>query len=158
MRLPLTPHGAREISLAGVSALAAGAALWAVWPPLSALAGLGFVYVLAFFRDPARVPAELPLPDRGPESYHLYPNHPNPFNPSTSIRYDLPEASVVRLAVYNALGQQVRMLVSQEQAAGSYDVVWDGRDGSGRVVSSGVYLMQFRAGTYARTHKMLLLK
>ena len=63
MRLPVTRHGAREIALGSVAALGSGAALWAVWPPLSAMAIVGFLYVLAFFRDPLRVPEEIPLPD-----------------------------------------------------------------------------------------------
>ena len=62
MKIPVTSWGAPEMSLAGVSALAVGAALWAVWPPLIALAALGFLYVLAFFRDPERRPEIEPLP------------------------------------------------------------------------------------------------
>jgi phosphatidylserine decarboxylase len=63
LNLPITRYGAREISLAAVCSLAAGAALWVAWPPLAALALIGFLYVLAFFRDPHRVPEEVPLPD-----------------------------------------------------------------------------------------------
>lgn len=63
MHLPITRYGAREISLAAVAALGSAAALWAVWPPLSAMVIVGFLYVLAFFRDPLRVPGEIPLPD-----------------------------------------------------------------------------------------------
>jgi phosphatidylserine decarboxylase len=63
LKLPVTAHGSREILLAATASLGAGAALWAVWPPLSALAALAFLYVLAFFRDPVRVPEEMPLPD-----------------------------------------------------------------------------------------------
>lgn len=61
MKLPVTAYGAREISLAAVVSLVVAGALWAVWPPLAALPALGFLYVLAFFRDPLRVPEELPL-------------------------------------------------------------------------------------------------
>ncbi len=63
MKLPITSYGAREIALGGVATLASAAALWAVWPPLAALAVVGFLYVLAFFRDPLRVPEETPVPD-----------------------------------------------------------------------------------------------
>jgi len=63
LRLPLTGHGAREIVLAAVASLVCAAALWALWPPLVALPTAGFLYVLAFFRDPCRVPEETPLPD-----------------------------------------------------------------------------------------------
>jgi phosphatidylserine decarboxylase len=61
VRLPVTWHGAREISLAAVVSLGLAGALWAAWPPLAALPAVGFLYVLAFFRDPLRVPEELPL-------------------------------------------------------------------------------------------------
>ncbi len=63
MRLPVTGYGAREICLAAVASLATAAALWALWPPLAALSAMGLVYVLAFFRDPYRVPEETPLSD-----------------------------------------------------------------------------------------------
>lgn len=62
MKLPLTRHGAPEIALAAVAALAVGAALWAAWPPLALLALAGFLYVAAFFRDPERAPEEVPPP------------------------------------------------------------------------------------------------
>jgi phosphatidylserine decarboxylase len=62
LRIPLTSHGAPEMALAAVAALTAGAVLWTLWPPLAALAVLGFLYVLAFFRDPERRPEVEPLP------------------------------------------------------------------------------------------------
>jgi phosphatidylserine decarboxylase len=62
LKLPVTAYGAREIALAAVASAAAAGALWAAWPPLAALPALAFLYVLAFFRDPRRVPEELPLP------------------------------------------------------------------------------------------------
>ncbi len=86
------------------------------------------------------------------------PNYPNPFNPATTIRYALPEASDVRLTIYNVLGQQVRALVQGHQEAGYYRVTWDGRDDNGRVVSSGVYLYRFVSSGLVETRRMLLLK
>ena len=93
-----------------------------------------------------------------PTDYALGQNYPNPFNPSTKIAYSLPEAGPVRLAVYNLLGQEVRLLVDEVKAAGFQAVVWDGRDGRGHAVASGVYLYRLRAGAFTEARKMILLK
>ena len=95
-----------------------------------------------------------PLPDQ----YRLSQNTPNPFNPSTSIGYQLPNAGMVRLAVYNPLGQELRVLVDERSDAGSFTVTWDGRDALGRQVSSGVYLYRIKAGDFSTSRRMLLLK
>jgi len=93
-----------------------------------------------------------------PGDYALYPNYPNPFNPSTTVRYDLPEQAQVEIAIYNIAGQRVRTLVSGTQSAGRQEVVWDGCDDSGSRVSSGVYLYRMSAGDFVRSRKMMLLK
>ena len=85
-------------------------------------------------------------------------NYPNPFNPATTIRYSLTEASDVRLVVYNVLGQAVRALVNAHQRAGMYQVVWDGRDASGQEVTSGVYLYRLKAGANVAIRKMVFAK
>ena len=85
-------------------------------------------------------------------------NYPNPFNPATTIRYTLPEASDVRLTVYNILGQQVRVLVSTKQMPGVYSVSWDSRDAYGRSVASGLYFYRLEAGPHVAVRKMLLMK
>ncbi|MCX6833851.1 MAG: T9SS type A sorting domain-containing protein [candidate division Zixibacteria bacterium] len=97
-------------------------------------------------------PGNLPL------EFALHANYPNPFNPTTTIRYDLPEQADVRIAVYNVVGQVVRTLVNRPVSAGQYETVWDGRDDSGRQVSSGVYLYRMTAGDFTQSRKMLLLK
>ena len=93
-----------------------------------------------------------------PSAASLGPNRPNPFNPATTIRYSLEKAVDVKLAIYNLLGQEVRLLVRQFQPAGSYTVVWDGRDAAGKQVSTGVYLYRLRAGTDVVARKMVLAK
>lgn len=93
-----------------------------------------------------------------PVAASLGPNHPNPFNPSTSIRYSLNDAANVKLAVYNLLGQEIRLLVRQFQPSGNYTVVWDGRDAAGRQVSTGMYLYRLQAGAEVVTRKMVLAK
>ena len=88
-----------------------------------------------------------------PERFILEQNYPNPFNPSTTIRYDLPYTTVVRLVVFNALGQQVATLVQGEQAAGVHEVRFDA---SG--LSSGVYIYRLSAGQFVQARKLLLLQ
>ena len=95
-----------------------------------------------------------PLPDR----FSLEQNMPNPFNPSTVIGYELPEAGPVRLAVYNLLGQEVRVLVNETRDAGSFTATWDGTDALGRRVASGIYLYRIQAGSFSASRRMLLLK
>lgn len=83
---------------------------------------------------------------------------PNPFNPSTLIGYQLPEAGMVRLAIYNLIGQEVRELVNDRWNAGSFAATWDGTDALGRRVASGMYLYRIQAGSFSATKRMLLLK
>ena len=84
---------------------------------------------------------------------------PNPFNPTTTIRYALPEAAEVRLVVLNMLGQQVKSLVADHQQAGAYAVVWNATDESAQPVSGGVYFLHLRVGrTITKVEKVLLVK
>lgn len=83
---------------------------------------------------------------------------PNPFNPSTRIGYELAEDAAVHLAVYDAAGRLVRVLVDTPQTAGRHHAVWDGRDRHGRTVAAGVYLYQLEAGDYSATRRMMLVK
>ncbi|MBW6514259.1 MAG: T9SS type A sorting domain-containing protein [Candidatus Syntrophosphaera sp.] len=88
----------------------------------------------------------------------LQGNHPNPFNPSTTISFGLKEASVVRIGIYNLKGQLVATLLDGEKAAGNHSLVWNGNDASGRPVSSGVYFCRMEAPEHSSTRKMLMLK
>jgi hypothetical protein len=85
-------------------------------------------------------------------------NHPNPFNPATTIHYSLEEATDVRLTIYNVLGQPVRTLVQGGQGSGVHHVVWDGRDALGHQVTSGLYLYRLEAGQQVAVRKMILAK
>ncbi len=93
-----------------------------------------------------------------PKKFALLPNYPNPFNPSTTLRYELPRPAKVTLQVYNLLGQELLTLSEGWQALGRYEVVWSERDRSGRAVSTGVYFAVLRADGRAITRKMVLLK
>lgn len=93
-----------------------------------------------------------------PDGFALHQNYPNPFNPTTTISYNLSKNSAVTLKVFNLAGQEVKTLVNENQAAGSKQVTWDGRDNNRHQVASGIYLYQLQAGNQMQTKKMVLLK
>ena len=93
-----------------------------------------------------------------PERFSLYQNHPNPFNPVTTIRYDVPEWSQVRLTVFDLLGKEVKTLVDGTQPAGFHRVTWDGRNHVGQEVATGVYIYQLKTGEFVATKRLILLK
>jgi hypothetical protein len=90
--------------------------------------------------------------------FALSQNLPNPFNPSTTIRFNLPENAVVRLTVYDATGALVRTLVDGRVNAGSHEVTWNGADANGRAVASGVYFYRLADGRSVVTRRMTLLR
>ncbi|MEW6749770.1 MAG: T9SS type A sorting domain-containing protein [Candidatus Latescibacterota bacterium] len=93
-----------------------------------------------------------------PSACALHQNYPNPFNHSTVIRFALARTQPVELAVFDLAGQQVVTLVRGERPSGRYAVQWDGRDGRGRALASGVYLYRLRAGAQEQSRKLLLVK
>jgi hypothetical protein len=94
----------------------------------------------------------------GRYAYGLEPNVPNPFNPATTIRYQIGAAGAVTLRVYDVTGRLVRTLVDGQRVPGAYEARWDGRDERGRGVASGVYFYRLHAGDFTRTRRMVLLK
>jgi hypothetical protein len=92
-----------------------------------------------------------------PTEFALYPNYPNPFNPETTISFDVPEPSRVRIAIYNRLGQKVRTLIDETKSAGRHRINWNGTDDCGNKVSSGVYFYQFETEKYIATKKMIFI-
>ncbi|MFQ5649747.1 MAG: FlgD immunoglobulin-like domain containing protein [bacterium] len=93
-----------------------------------------------------------------PTTYALGQNYPNPFNPETTINYELPEGGLVRIMVYNLLGQRVRTLFDETQPAGTYAIKWDGKNNDGQIVPSGVYILRMKSGDFVADRKMVLLK
>ncbi len=93
-----------------------------------------------------------------PPGFEMYPNYPNPFNPSTTIRYELSEQTSVALEVYDVSGGLVASLVNEDQAAGKYQVQWSGTDNYGGRVNAGLYFCRIRAGEYSKSMKMILLQ
>ncbi|MCE1187869.1 MAG: T9SS type A sorting domain-containing protein [Ignavibacteria bacterium] len=99
------------------------------------------------------VGVEEPLLAAKPERYELMQNFPNPFNPVTTIRYQLPERAFVTLAVYDITGRKIAELIRGEQGAGRHEVNWNASS-----MASGVYLYRLEAGTFSQTKKLILLK
>ena len=93
-----------------------------------------------------------------PESFHLYQNMPNPFNPETRIRFSLAQAGNVQLLIYNEFGQLVRALVDEFRGPGQHSVNWDGRDSRGTQVATGIYFYLLRSEQTSQTRKMLLIR
>jgi len=93
-----------------------------------------------------------------PSEFALHDNYPNPFNPTTTFRFDVPEVSDVTLSIYNMLGQRVRTFNHQNTSAGYHSVTWDATNDLGDQVGAGVYLYQLRAKQFVKTRKMVLLK
>lgn len=85
-------------------------------------------------------------------------NFPNPFNPTTAIRFTLPSAAMVQLDVYDTAGRLVRRLANDARESGSHTVIWDGRNGRGDGAASGVYFYTLRADSFSETRKMLLVR
>ncbi len=93
-----------------------------------------------------------------PAAYNLQANFPNPFNPTTTIKFALPETQDVRLSVYSIDGHLVATLLNETRGAGHHEVVWTGKDDSGRAVASGTYFYRLAAGPYSQVRKMTLMK
>ncbi|MFZ5516519.1 MAG: T9SS type A sorting domain-containing protein [Candidatus Zhuqueibacterota bacterium] len=94
-----------------------------------------------------------------PQEYFLHQCYPNPFNSSTTIRFQLPESNLVTLEIYNMMGQKIKTLINGEYKTGGFHQShWDGRDEVGNYVSSGIYVYYFRAGKFFDSKKLILMK
>jgi immune inhibitor A len=131
------------------------------------LTGLDYVQSLTFDTILAQVKADVVEIGDGlqlPDNFAVMPNYPNPFNPSTVIRFGIPRPEQgqpglrVRLEVYNSLGRMVKTLVNKPLNPGVYEVEWDGTNDRGMAVASGVYLYRLTRGDESGSRKMILLK
>ena len=93
-----------------------------------------------------------------PAAFSLTQNFPNPFNPTTTISFTIPESGITTLKIYDILGRQVTTLVDGGYSAGTHSVVWDATDMSGNIVSNGVYFYSIKAGNHSETKRMLFMK
>ena len=93
-----------------------------------------------------------------PQVYTLSENYPNPFNPTTTIRYKLPEAAHIRVRIYDQLGRHVRTLVDAQQAAGHFQTTWNGFDEEGVPAAAGMYFCQMKTFNFTKSIKLALVK
>ncbi len=133
-------------------------AIGAIWvnkvgDPSSQYRGAVSVYKCPFETDVADL-----IDNSLPDDFKLDQNYPNPFNPETVLEYSLASGSEVQLEIYNVVGQKVRTLVSETASAGTYRIVWDGRNDADQRVSTGMYLYRLSVDGFVKTKKMLLLK
>lgn len=106
-----------------------------------------------------QVISEVALQDGAlPENYKLYANYPNPFNPQTTIAFDLPQQDQVRLEIYDLRGVLVKSILNKKLQAGRHQVLWDGTDMTGRLMASGLYFYKLTANEFVETRKMILAK
>jgi hypothetical protein len=106
----------------------------------------------------AQDPTGIADSDAVPASFNLTQNFPNPFNPTTTISFTIPESANTTLKIYDILGRQVKTLVDGGYSAGTYSVVWDATDMNGNLVSNGVYFYSVKAGKHSETKRMLFMK
>ena len=93
-----------------------------------------------------------------PSEFSLSQNYPNPFNPSTEIRFSIPKSAKVELIIYDILGKEVVRLLNSDFSAGSYSTKWNGRNDSGNLVPSGMYIYKIKVDQYINSKKMILMK
>ena len=93
-----------------------------------------------------------------PETFRLHPNYPNPFNPFTTISYNLPEDALVNITIYDMLGRTIKTLVNENQSSGHNSIIWNATNDYNRLVSAGLYIYKVEAGKFKKRKKMLLLK
>ena len=109
--------------------------------------------------DPSSHPITASVDDSGlPYKFALMNNYPNPFNPTTTIRFQLAEPSRVLLTIYNGLGQEIRTLAQGEYSSGSYSVIWDGKNNYGQNMASGMYIYRLATDKYVFSKQMILMK
>ena len=125
---------------------------------INSQAGGSAIVSQLWFKETGRGFAPKQLDGSLPTAYKLEQNYPNPFNPSTVIRYAVPADGSVLLKVYDIAGREVATLVNDQQAAGTYEIRFNGQNSSGRALASGVYFYQIKSGGFSETRKMLLLK
>ena len=93
-----------------------------------------------------------------PEKFALYQSYPNPFNPQTTIGFELAQESQIILDIFNISGQKIITLVNERKIPGKYYVVWNGKDEYRNIVSTGTYFYRLKAGNYTKTNKVTFIK
>ena len=160
-------HAQGDIARVGFAAAesqtGSGAIASVLFQPLSATAAVGALELVEAQLNESDIDVHIaasPLATASalPRAFALYPNYPNPFNPSTAIRYDLSTDGRVRLNVYDLVGQRIRQLLDGHQPAGRHQLEWDGANENGIVVASGVYLLRLETDRGILVRKMSMIK
>ena len=116
-----------------------------------------FIYTTSLARN-AEVPTSVSEDRFTPYRFELHGNYPNPFNPATTIRYELERPGVVTLRIYDVAGREVRTLINAGQTAGTHSTIWDGKDNSGRLAASGAYIVRLHAGARVASSRMVMIR
>ena len=122
---------------------------------VNVLAGIIYNQIIPLFDEVVGVE---PISLKIPLEYSLFSNYPNPFNPVTTLCYDLPEDVMVYITIYDMIGRKVKTLVNNSQTAGNKSIQWNATNNAGQQVSAGLYLYTIEAGEFSQTKKMVLLK
>ena len=93
-----------------------------------------------------------------PETFALHQSYPNPFNPETTISYDISNVGNVEIVVYDMMGREIKTLVSGYHSPSTYQVIWNGTDNRGKIVPSGVYFYQMNSSEFSQVNKVMFLK
>jgi hypothetical protein len=115
--------------------------------------GENSVYIDDIYFNKSEDPTNVDDLELTPNEFNLFTNYPNPFNPSTKIKFNVPKTTKVNLNIYDVIGRQVKTLVNEIKKPGSYEVVFEASD-----LASGVYFYTLNAGSFFQSKKMLLLK
>jgi hypothetical protein len=117
------------------------------------------VDLIAQWIDEGALEVQLSIIDETlPITYNLYNAYPNPFNPMTTLRYDLPEDGFVNITIYDIMGRSIKSLVNSNQSVGYRSIQWNATNNLGEPVSAGMYIYMIQAGEFRQTKKMVLLK
>ena len=126
------------------------------WDGHMSMPGYTDVFLCKFdFTDITSVETEKSIK---PSEIEIKSVYPNPFNPSTTIEYSLNKNSYINLSIYNVAGQKIREIISDEMINGKHNVIWDGMNDKGKIVSSGVYLVNLKSENYSVSKKIQLIK
>jgi len=124
--------------------------------------GSGYLFNINWWKFTAEptgvIPGENTSPDESSHGFFLGPSYPNPFNPQTTIDYQVPQTANINISVYNSIGQLVVILVDEVKNPGHYSVNWNAEDQSGSKVPSGIYIIRMVGGNYSAARKLTLLK
>lgn len=112
----------------------------------------------SLFRTRLKTAPKISLIAKQPKRFTLLGNHPNPFNPNTTIAFELYQHGLVRLDIFNLVGQRVATLLNGPLDAGTYHTTWNGKDEYGNTLPSGTYVVYLQAGTQKESRSMTLLK